>query len=66
MSDINKLLRELARQGFTYRGTGSGHYLVWGPDGKVVTTLPASPSDWRSLKNAIAVLRRAGFTWKGK
>jgi len=66
VSDLNKILRELVKQGFAYRTTSGSHYLIKGPDGRTVTTLPSTPSDARSLKNAIAVLRRAGFKWGGR
>ncbi|MET0904315.1 MAG: hypothetical protein ABWZ52_13835 [Acidimicrobiales bacterium] len=66
MSDRKQLIRELEAQGFTWRETTKGHVLVYSPDGRVVTTLSGSTSDHRSLKNAIAALRRAGFTWKGR
>ena len=44
-----------------------GHFKVY-VDGALVTTLPGTPSDARSLKNAIATLRRAGLplTSKGR
>lgn len=66
MSAMTELLRELVNQGFTCRTTKRGHFLVYDPTGRVVTTLPSTPSDHRSMKNAIAVLRRAGFEWKGR
>lgn len=66
MSDLDKILRELTKQGFTYRLTGRNHWLVKGPDGRSITTLPKTPSEYRGLKNAIAVLRRAGFKWEGR
>ena len=66
MSDYRKLLRELERQGFTWRKTGTNHYFVAGPDGKWITTLPSTPSEYRGFKNAIAILRRAGFKWEGR
>ena len=44
-----------------------GHFKVY-VAGVLTTTLPGTPSDPRSLKNAIAHLRRAGLplTTKGK
>lgn len=66
MSGMSELLRELDRQGFSRRMTKRGHHLVYTPDGRVITTLPSTPSDPRSMKNAVAVLRRAGFEWKGR
>lgn len=66
MSDVNKILRELTKQGFTYRITGGGHYMVHSADGQFVTVMPKTPSDYRGRKNAIAALRRAGFRWGGR
>jgi len=42
---------------------GRGHWKIYGADGNLVATLPATPSDSRGVRNAIAVLRRAGFLW---
>jgi hypothetical protein len=66
MSALTELLRELEAQGFTWRTTKRNHILIYAPQGHVVTTLPSTPSDHRSMKNAIAGLRRAGFEWKGR
>lgn len=66
MSALTELIRELQAQGFTTRTTKRGHILVYAPDGRMISTLPSTPSDHRSMKNAIATLRRAGFEWKGR
>jgi len=66
MNGMTELLRQLDAQGFTWRPTKRQHIMVYAPDGRLVTTLPSTPSDYRSMKNAIAVLRRAGFEWKGR
>lgn len=60
MKEIRHLTRELTRQGFEVRTTRRGHHLV-SKNGVVVAGVPGTPSDWRSLKNARADLRRAGF-----
>lgn len=57
-----KLTKELTRQGFQVRTTRRGHLLVE-RDGVVVAGLAGSPSDYRSIKNSIAALRRAGFRY---
>ncbi|MFJ5989263.1 hypothetical protein [Lentzea sp. NPDC092896] len=59
--EIDKLLKELERQGFTYKLTRKQHYAVYGPEGHLVTVLSGTPSDRRSLKNGLAQLRAAGF-----
>lgn len=58
--DMKKLLKALEDQGFEIRFTKKGHVTV-GLDGKLVATLAGTASDWRSAKNALARLRRAGF-----
>lgn len=61
--DVAQIIRALEQQGFGVKMGGSGHWKVYDPDGHLVGALPATPSDHRGLRNAIAVLRRAGFTW---
>ncbi len=63
--DLRKLQKALDAQGFEYRATRKGHYLVK-RNGKVVTTLTGTPSDHRSRKNELAELRRAGFEYGRK
>lgn len=63
---MRDLIRELEAQGFTWRTTARHHILVYSPDGNVVTTMPSTPSDHRSMKNCLSQLRRAGFEWKGR
>lgn len=58
--DVRQLIRELDAQHFEVRPTRKGHYLV-AKGGTVVAGLPGTPSDWRSLRNSLAALRRAGF-----
>jgi hypothetical protein len=58
--DIKKLMRSLADQGFDVEPTKKGHLRVY-LDGIWVTTLPGTPSDWRSYRNAVAALKRAGY-----
>lgn len=58
--DTRRLMRELTRQGFTTHRTRRGHLAVK-RDGATVAVLAGTPSDWRSTRNALAQLRRAGF-----
>jgi len=58
--DIAKVIRELRAQGFEVKPGRSGHWKVY-KDGRLIATLPATPSDVRGVRNTIAVLRRAGF-----
>jgi len=63
--DVQILIRKLKEQGFTVAQAKNSHYKVY-KDGRLVGTLPATPGDWRSLRNSIAVLRRNGFVYKGR
>lgn len=60
--DVRKLVKALQAQGFTVAPTSKNHLVVT-LGGSRVTTLPSTPSDPRSLRNAIAQCRRAGFVW---
>ena len=59
--DLRKILDALEAAGFTVRRTTKGHYTV-GRDGHRITTLPGTPSDHRSMRNALAKLKPHGFT----
>lgn len=59
--DMRKLVKELTRQGFDVRPTSRGHLSVRS-NGVQVAVLPGTPSDWRSTRNDLARLRRAGYT----
>ena len=58
--DLRKLTKALEDQGFSVRVSKRGHILVFNAEG-LVATFSGTPSDWRSLKNSMAALRRAGF-----
>ncbi len=60
--DLRKLAKALKTQGFDVEVTAKGH-LVVSRDGKLVATFSGTPSDWRSFRNALAPLKRAGFRW---
>ncbi|WP_331750851.1 type II toxin-antitoxin system HicA family toxin (plasmid) [Streptomyces globisporus] len=59
--EVSKLIKAIEKQGFTVRRTAKGHHMVL-KDKTPVTLLPGTPSDHRSLKNALAYLKQAGFT----
>lgn len=61
--DARALFRALRRAKWYVVPTGSGHFEVYTPSGRKVTTVSATPSDHRSWPNALASLRRAGFHW---
>lgn len=55
-------------RGWTIEHDNAGHYKIRDSLGRVVRkdggiplTLPSTPSDWRSLENDLATLRRAGL-----
>lgn len=57
---MKELLRKLERQGCSIVRTKKGHYKVF-LNGQWVTTLSGTPSDWRSIRNSLAPLKRAGL-----
>lgn len=59
-NEIRGLLRDLERQGFDVERSKKSHYKVF-KDGRLVATLPGTPSDRRSLRNCIAVLKKHGY-----
>lgn len=59
--DLKKLLKKLEAQGHTIRYTRKGHPVVLHKDGIGRVTFSGTPSDHRSLLNAIAKLRKNGF-----
>lgn len=66
MDQTQLILRELSRQGFTYRLTSKCHYAIYSPQGWLLTTLAGTGGKGRGHRNGIATLRRAGFEWKGR
>lgn len=60
--DLRKIVKALEEQGFEVAVSSKGHLLV-SRDGEVIAVLAGTPSDWRSLLNGLAPLKRAGFRW---
>mgnify|MGYP002643438717 CR=1 FL=1 len=58
--ETKDLLKVLEQQGCSIVHTKKNHYKIFFK-GQWVTTLAGTPSDWRSQKNSIAYLRRAGL-----
>lgn len=56
--EVDRLVASLRSMGYQVKPTRSGHYSVRA--GGAIVVLPGSPSDHRSLRNAMALLRRAG------
>jgi hypothetical protein len=55
--DVRELLKSARSHGLTIRRGGSGHIQVL-QDERFVTTIPATPTDHRGLKNARAKIKR--------
>lgn len=60
--ELRKLVKALEAQGFEVVPTARQHLMVFA-DGKAVATISGTASDWRSIRNALARLKRAGFQW---
>lgn len=60
--DLKKVVKALRAQGFDVTVTRKGHLMVT-HEGRFVTVFAGTASDWRSIKNALAAARRAGFRW---
>ena len=55
--DVRQLLDGLKPLGWTWAPTGSGHVKLTAPNGDIVF-VPSTPSDWRSMRNVRAQIRR--------
>lgn len=58
---IEDLKRSSEAQGWRYLLAGSGHHQFYGPDKHTIVTFAKTPSDWRSYKNSLAEMKRAGY-----
>ncbi len=65
MSDLQQLIQRAVHQGWSVEQRRGGH-LCWRPPGRGVQVFSATtPSDWRSLANVKASLKRAGLIING-
>lgn len=60
--DLRKIVKALQQQGFEVELTTKGQVMVT-RDGELIATFSGSASDWRSIRNGLAPLKRAGFRW---
>lgn len=60
--DLRKIIRALEDQGFEIVRTRKGRFEVR-LDGRHISTLSPTATDYRSTANALGPLRRAGFRW---
>jgi len=58
--DMRELKALAESQGWKVTPTGGGHLKWVSPQGAIVFG-PSTPSDWRSMKNHVGYLRRAGL-----
>lgn len=64
--EAKRLIRQAVRQGWRARRTGGGHIALYAPDGETMVTIAGTPAARkRSMKNALAMMKRAGFDPSG-
>ena len=62
--ETEAILQDAEAQGFRVeqaKGRGNTHFLVYGPDGRLVSNFASTPSDWRGLRNSLSYLKKAGY-----
>jgi len=65
-NEVKELLDAAEKQGWRVERTKKGHWRCYAPDGDTIVIVPGTPSDRRSLRNAVAEMRRGGFQWEGR
>ena len=60
--DLRKIVKALRDQGFDVEITSKQHVIV-SCEGRLIATFSGTASDWRSIRNGLAPLKRAGFRW---
>lgn len=58
--ELKPLVQAAEKQGWTLDYTKRGHLKLVPPTGGTPVYAAGTPSDWRSVKNTAAMLRRAG------
>ena len=62
--DTEKVLKALKEQGWRIERTKKNHYMAYPPDkSKGPVDLGGTPSDHRSIRNALSLLKQRGFRW---
>lgn len=64
MKDFNDLKKWLVKNGYTYERARNGHYKIRRPNGSYAAQIPCTPGEYRSFRNALSDLRRAGIDVK--
>jgi hypothetical protein len=60
---VRELIDEARRQNWRCTQTAKGHWMCLAPDGIGAVVVSGTPSDTRSLKNAISRMKQHGFVW---
>lgn len=60
MTDLDQILREAEKQGCRIEQSKGNHWKIFVPNGSIIVTA-STPSDYRSLRNTRARLRKAGI-----
>ncbi|WNA13635.1 HicA-like toxin [Mycobacterium phage Phayeta] len=58
--ETQDLIRLAEQAGATVEKSKNGHFKVY-VEGRMVSVIAGTASDWRSIKNTLAALRRAGL-----
>jgi hypothetical protein len=61
--EMDKMVKALDKLGYHCERTGRDHWKVVIP-GQVPVFMPASPSGWRSMRNAQSMLKKRGIIVK--
>lgn len=59
--ELKKILKEARRQGWEVVERKTNHLAWYSPDGESIVHTASSPSDPRSIPNALAALKKAGL-----
>lgn len=58
MDDLDTLLKQAMRAGWSVRRTRGNHWCLMAPNGKAKVYTSSTPSDWRGLPNLRAWINR--------
>jgi hypothetical protein len=60
--ELRKVVREAQKQGIKIRRTNNNHFVAIPRDRNMpLQHISCTPSDYRGMKNALALLKRAGY-----
>ncbi|MEJ7891725.1 MAG: hypothetical protein WKF94_03705 [Solirubrobacteraceae bacterium] len=58
---LDALIEEAWNQEWGCRVGGNKHVMCYPPDGSRMIPIPSTPSDWRTVKNKAAQMKRGGL-----